>query len=170
MRAPAKEQPRRTTVDDVEARRRRCNNGQRRTAWRHSGDYAAVGNGGRSGGAFASGGGARRQQLWRDQRLVRMADQQRWCGSREDDQQRDDSDETLSYWLLLTGFDILVFEQVRPTAEQGQDDDTWRSTLRISERLSSAHFSRLTRPELTLRDWLGSPRGLRPGGAQFVGN
>ncbi|KAK9149130.1 hypothetical protein Scep_007887 [Stephania cephalantha] len=29
--------------------------------------------------------------------------------------------------------------------------------------------TRLTRLALTLRDWLGGPRGLRPGGAQFYG-
>ncbi|KAK9087077.1 hypothetical protein Syun_029471 [Stephania yunnanensis] len=31
-------------------------------------------------------------------------------------------------------------------------------------------IGRLTRSALTLQDWLRGPRGLKPGGAQFVGN
>ncbi|KAK9114750.1 hypothetical protein Syun_021547 [Stephania yunnanensis] len=38
-----------------------------------------------------------------------------------------------SYWLLLIGFDILVFDRVQIAAEQGQDANTWRSILRVSD-------------------------------------
>ncbi|KAK9105013.1 hypothetical protein Scep_021857 [Stephania cephalantha] len=94
MRAPAKEQPRRTTddaearrrrcssgatADGAEARRRRCSSGQRRTRrWRScsrrrsSQTVAPAGS-----AAGADGGLAAVVRLWRN------------------DQQRDDSDETV---------------------------------------------------------------------------
>ncbi|KAK9133364.1 hypothetical protein Scep_012892 [Stephania cephalantha] len=67
--------------------------------------------------------------------------------------------------FYLPGLDILVLTECRSAAEQGQDADIWKSTFVHFRRIG-----RLTRSALTLRDWLGGPRGLRPGGAQFVGN
>ncbi|KAK9158516.1 hypothetical protein Scep_005090 [Stephania cephalantha] len=67
MRAPAKEQPRRRTVDGAEARRRRCSSGQRRTRrWRSCSRRRSSRTAAPAGSAAgADGGPAATVRLWK---------------------------------------------------------------------------------------------------------